>query len=255
MSTAGPEARSDAVTAARWAALPLLGRRLTQAASHSFWRGVRDETPILLGVAPFGMIYGVLALQVGLDPWQAQAMSAIVFAGSAQFITAQLLQVQTPLPVIVVTAVIVNLRHLLYSATLAPYLRRLSGRWKSLLAYLLTDEAFAVSVLNYQRGRDVAVGHWYFLGAGVTLWTAWQLSTAAGVFLGAKVPDAWGLEFTLPLTFIALVVPTLRDRAAVATAIAAGILAVALAGLPYKLDLIVATLLAIGVGMWMEERR
>jgi 4-azaleucine resistance transporter AzlC len=219
-----------------------------------FFSGVRDELPLLLGVFPFGMIYGVLALGAGLAPSAAQAMSSILFAGSAQFIAAQLAGAATPWVVMVVTIFIVNLRHALYSASVAPYLGKLSPVWKGILAYLLTDEAYAVVITRYQRSGSLTYAHWYFLGAGLTLWTGWQLSTALGIFLGAQVPASWMLDFTLALTFIALVVPAIKDRPAALAALAAGITALAAYGLPYKLGLILAALVGIAVGVWSEAK-
>jgi len=219
-----------------------------------FWSGVRSEVPLLLGVAPFGMIYGVLALQAGLSPLQAQAMSSIVFAGSAQFMTVQLIAGLTPALVIILTGFVINLRHLLYSASVAPWVQGLSLRWKALLAYLLTDEAYAVAIVNYRRNGQQSGEHWFFLGAGLALWATWQASTAVGILLGAVIPASWGLDFALPLTFIALVVPNLRHRADGLTALAAGMLAVVLMGLPYKLGLVLSSLVAIGVGLWLEGR-
>jgi 4-azaleucine resistance transporter AzlC len=231
----------------------------TRTRRREFLSGCRDELPILLGVAPFGMIYGLLALGAGLPASTAQAMSAVVFAGSAQFIAAQLIHDAAPAAVVIVTVFVVNLRHALYSASVAPFVRQLNAGWKAVLAYLLTDEAYAVAVTRYQRDGDRAdvspFRHWYFLGAGLTLWTCWQLSTAVGVFLGAQVPASWSLDFTLPLTFIALVCPGLRDRAAGAAAIAAGVLAVLAVGLPYKLGLLIAALVGISAGMVAEGRR
>ncbi|HLF25318.1 MAG TPA: AzlC family ABC transporter permease [Anaerolineae bacterium] len=225
--------------------------------SEFLW-GVRAELPILLGVIPFGLIYGVLALDAGLPAGAALAMSSIVFAGSAQFIGAQMLGAGAPGLVIVLTTFIVNLRHMLYSASVAPHLKRLSGRWKWPLAYLLTDEAYAVTITHYRQSphdpAQRAHRHWYFLGAGVTLWTTWQISTAVGIFLGAQVPDGWSLDFTLALTFIALVVPALHDRPSTASALSAGVVAIVAAGLPYKLGLIAAALTGIGVGLWLETR-
>ncbi|WP_322507413.1 AzlC family ABC transporter permease [Anaerolinea sp.] len=224
-------------------------------ALQRFREGVQREFPLLIGVAPFGMIYGVLALQAGLSPLQAQAMSAVVFAGSAQFMTVQLLAGMTPALVIIFTGFIINLRHMLYSASMAPWVEHLPLRWKALLAYLLTDEAFAVTIVHYrQKGRDSAHEHWFFLGAGMALWLTWQFSTALGIFLGAVIPASWGLDFALPLTFIALVVPSLRHRADALTAGVAGVLAVLLAGLPYKLGLVLASLVALGVGMLAEDK-
>ncbi len=222
--------------------------------SASFWAGLRDELPILLGVIPFGLIYGILALSAGLPPLDAQAMSALVFAGASQFMLVELLRAGTPALVIVLTVFVINLRHALYSATLAPYVKNLPLRWKGLLAYLLTDEAFAVGILNYQRQGVTPAGHWYFFGAGLALWASWQLSTAAGIFLGAQIPAAWGLDFSLPLTFIALVMPSLKERAGVATAFSASLAALLLINLPFKLGLIFATLLALMVGLLLEKR-
>ncbi len=116
-----------------------------------FFAGVRAELPILVGVVPFGMIFGVLALDAGLTRLQAQSMSVIVFAGSSQIVFAQLVHLGAPGWVIVLTTAVVNLRHALYSASLAPYLQRLRPAWKWLLSYLLTDEAYAVTVINYQN--------------------------------------------------------------------------------------------------------
>jgi 4-azaleucine resistance transporter AzlC len=223
-----------------------------------FWSGVKAELPLLVGVIPFGMIYGVLALSAGIPPAAAQAMSAIVFAGSSQFVAAQLFSAAAPGLVIIMTAGIVNLRHALYSASVAPYIRNLSPVWKWLLAYLLTDEAYAVTITHYDSD-DKSYGkgnkHWYFLGAGLALWSSWQLSTALGIFLGAQVPESWSLDFTLALTFIALVVPGLKDRPALASALSAGVCAVLLAGLPYKLGLVAAALVGIMIGMFFEVRR
>jgi 4-azaleucine resistance transporter AzlC len=218
-----------------------------------FMAGIKAELPILIGVAPFGMIYGVLALGAGITPGAAQAMSAVVFAGSAQFVSAQLVGSGAPGLVIVLTVGIVNLRHALYSASMAPYLKPLRPAWKYLLAYLLTDEAYAVSILHYQRGENSPHKNWFFLGAGLALWTTWQLSTAAGVFLGAVIPASWSLDFTLALTFIALVVPAIEDRASLVAALCAGVAAVAAYGLPFRLGLVAASLVGILAGLWLER--
>jgi 4-azaleucine resistance transporter AzlC len=204
---------------------------------------------------PFGMIYGALALSAGLSPAAAQSMSWIVFAGSAQFITAQLVHEGAPAFVMVLTIAIVNLRHMLYSAALAPYTRKLPSRWKYLLAYLLTDEAFAPTVVHYEEGGVQPFSHWFFLGAGLALWLDWQISTALGIFLGAIIPESWPLDFALPLTFIALVMPTLKDRPAVAAALTAGCIAVIAYALPYSTGLILAALAGIAVGTFLEAHQ
>ncbi len=225
-----------------------------QSAKKEFFHGIKDELPILVGVIPFGMIYGILALSAGLSKTEAQAMSVIVFAGSAQFMLVQLAGIGTPALVMIVTGFVINLRHALYSASVAPHIRNLNPLWKGILAYLLTDEAYAVAITHYYHKGDKGSKHWYFLGAGLALWTSWQISTAVGVFLGAQIPSSWSLDFTLALTFVALVVPTLKDRPSVLAAISAGTVAVLTAGLPYKLNLIVAAITGIIVGLWSEGK-
>ena len=221
-----------------------------------FFAGVRAELPITLGVIPFGMIYGVLALGAGLPVDVAMAMSSIVFAGSSQLIGAPLIGAGAPFIVIWLTTLMVNLRHLLYSASVAPYVKHLRPRWKWLLAYVLTDEAYAVTITHYDHAElPLDNKHWYYLGAGLTLWSSWQISTAIGLFLGRQIPASWGLDFTLALTFIALVVPRLKDRASLASSFSAGVVAVLTNAWPYKTGLMVAAIMGIAIGLWSERRR
>ena len=215
--------------------------------------GLSGVAPILVGVIPFGLIYGVLAIGAGLPTSMAQGMSLIVFAGSAQFITTQLLHEQAPLLVILLTAAVVNLRHLLYSASVAPHLRKLNRGWQALLAYLLTDEAYVVAITRYMAPGNRRYAHWYFLGTGSGLWLTWQISTAVGVFLGAQIPEAWSLDFALPLTFIALIVPALKDRASGVTALVAATVVLLALTMPLKLGLMTAILAAITVGYGVER--
>ena len=227
-----------------------------------FLNGIRGILPILLGVLPFGLIYGVSARGVGLPVIAAQAMSLIVFAGSAQFVTVQLISAGVPAGIIILTACLLNLRHALYSASVAPYMKHLPWRWKALLAYVLTDEAYAVTITHYRRSGEGSVPsssataprHWYFLGAGLTLWLVWQISTAVGILLGANVPASWSLDFTLPLTFIALVIPALKTRAEWIAAATAGIAAVLASGLPLNLGLLAATLAGMATGLLLAGK-
>lgn len=220
-----------------------------------FWAGVRAEFPLLVGVFPFGMIYGALALNAGLSLAASQMMSSIVFAGSSQFIAAQLIHDAAPGLVIVLTIAVVNLRHMLYSASLAPYLKDLPVRWKVLLAYLLTDEAYAPTALKFEREGISPLGHWFLFGAGLALWSTWQVSTGLGIFLGASLPQSWPLDFALPLTFIALIMPALKNRPAIAAALSAGLVALLAYSLPFKLGLILAALTGILVGTVLEGRK
>lgn len=221
---------------------------------NELWQGIKDELPILVGVFPFGMIYGISALGAGMVPLDAQAMSAVVFGGASQFVLVQLIQANAPLAVMIATGFVVNLRHALYSASLSPHTRHLSLGWKVILSYLLTDEAYAVTITHYNQPTENPHKHWYFLGAGLTLWGGWQISTAVGIFLGAQVPAAWGLDFTLPLTFIAIVVPTLKDRVTLLAALTAGLVALLAKDMPFKLGILTAALAGIAVGLLGERK-
>lgn len=218
--------------------------------------GIKAEIPITLGVLPFGLIYGVLAIAAGIPPLLAIGMSSIVFAGSAQFIGAQLIGASTPGLIIWLTTFIVNLRHLLYSTSLAPHTTHLSRPWKWFLAYLLTDEAYVVTALHYQDETiPLRHKHWFWIGSGLTLWVTWQLSTAAGVFFGTQLPASWSLDFTLALTFIGMVVPLCQERPNLAAALTAGLVAILTFSWPYRLGLMAAALAGIAAGVIIENQQ
>ncbi|MFC7094924.1 AzlC family ABC transporter permease [Jeongeupia naejangsanensis] len=217
--------------------------------------GARDTLAMVVGIVPFGLIFGTLASSAGLSPWAALAMSALVYAGSAQFIAITLLAAGVGLPVIIATTLVVNLRHLLYSATMQPYVRELSRPWRAFLGHFLTDEAFAVLYNRFSSPRGGVDHRRYYLGVALTLYAAWTGSTAIGVLLGNVVPGIqhWGLEFAMVASFVGIVVPQLKNRAQIAAALTAGIVALLAHGLPYQLGLMVAALTAVAVGMMLER--
>lgn len=218
-----------------------------------FLAGVRAEAPLLLGVAPFGMAYGAYAVESGLSKAAAQAMSVIVFGGASQFVGVRLIEASTPGLIVVLAIALVNLRHMLYSASIAPHVEALSLRWRLLLGYALTDEAYIVAIARYREPGDASFRHWYLLGAEVALWSCWQVTTAGGVFLGAAVPDSWSLDFALPLTFIAIIVPTLRERPALAAAAVAAIVGAAAFRWPYSTGLFAAAAAGLAAGIAFDR--
>lgn len=228
-----------------------MGRRLDE-----FLAGCRDEAPLQLGVIPFGMLYGIGALAVGMPVWLAQLTSMLVFAGAAQLVIVQMLGAAAGALPIGLTAVLLNLRHMLYSASVAEHVRHLPRRWRVLLAYLLTDEAYAVAILRYARpaGPGPDLRHWYFLGCGLTLWGCWQLSTALGIAFGARIPPEWDIDFAVPLTFIALLTLLVKERAGQAAALVAALAVLALAALPYRLGLVLAIVLGLLAGAAVARR-
>ncbi|MCL2309044.1 MAG: AzlC family ABC transporter permease [Proteobacteria bacterium] len=227
-------------------------------ARAEFLAGVRAEMPLLLGIVPFGLIYGVLGLAAGLPGWAIVAMSVIVLGGSSQVVFVQLWAVATPFSVIGATVGVVNLRHLLYSADMAPYLSSLPWRWKWLLSYLLTDEAYMAAVRRFRDGPATAYRHWFLLGTGATLWTGWVISTFVGVFVGRAIPASWSLEFSIALTFIALLVMSVRRKSEICAALASGAAALALQSLPHKLWILAAAAIGMAVGLvvhrWWDEK-
>ncbi len=217
--------------------------------------GIRDVAPILLGIVPFGMISGASAVAAGLAPWTAMGMSLVVFAGASQLAMCDLIARGTVLPVVVLTALVINLRFVMYSAAIAPYFAAAPARFKGVAAYLLTDQGFVVTAARARAEGDHRHLRGYYLGASLALWSTWQLSTVAGIQLGTLVPASWGLEFTIPLTFLALLVPVLRDRPSLVAAAVATVVALLGRALPYNLGLIAATVLGVGVGLLVPHRR
>ncbi len=222
-------------------------------------RGAVDTLPLLLGAAPFGLIFGALAVPDGLGAPGALAMSALVFAGSAQFIALTLLAAQAGPLVIVLTTLVVNLRHALYAATLLPVVARLPLRWRALLAFWLTDETFAVVHRRYgaqaQQGLPTAGAKAYFLGSCLAMYLNWLAWTALGVWAGHGWPwlGRWGLEFAMVAAFTAMVAPLLRRRPALAAALSAAAIALLARGLPYKLGLMLAAVGGVLAGVVVDE--
>jgi len=216
--------------------------------------GARDMIPLIVGAIPFGIIFGTLAQESGLSFGGAMAMSAFVFAGSAQFIALGLLASGSSVMLVVLTTLVVNLRHLLYAASLVPYLQGISQRWKVVMGFLLTDEAFAVAIRRYAHPGYRATDHGYYLGAALAMYLNWQLCTWLGLTVGQLIPNAaaWGLDFAMVATFIGMVIPYLTTRPMVGAVGVTGIVALLTNGLPYKLGLMVASLVGVTTGLILD---
>ena len=219
---------------------------------YGIFEGMRAAAPILVGVVPFGLIYGVVAVSQGLDRVPAILMSPIVFAGASQIAAAELWGQGAPFFVVVATGLVINLRFLMYSASLAPQLTGLSAWQRWLGSYLLTDQAYAVSIIRFGEKTDVHRFAFYF-GAAISFWTIWQASSAVGVIVGLRVPPSWGLEFSVPLMFLALLIPTLRTSTPVVVAIVSGVAAILFHGMPMHLGLIAAATTGLLVGAVRER--
>lgn len=191
-----------------------MASKLTRRPWYEFWAGARQTIPLIVGAIPFGIIFGTLAQSSGLSFGGAMGMSAIVFAGSSQFIALGLLNAGTPLGIIVLTTWVVNLRHLLYAVSLVPYVKHLSQVWKLPLGFWLTDENFMVAIQRYRQDDPSPYKHWFQLGSALAMYVNWQISTLLGLTLGQSIPNAsaWGLDFAMVATFIGMTIPYLVNR-------------------------------------------
>lgn len=216
--------------------------------------GLRNTIPMLVGAIPFGLLFGALATTAGLSLWTTMAISALVFAGSAQFIAVGLFAQGTTAALIVLTTFIVNLRHALYAASLLPYLRHLPQRWLAPLAFTLTDETYAVTIKQFHEHPGDPRRHIFQLGSSLGMYTNWQLCTFIGAVAGARIQSVGdlGLEIAMAVTFIGIVVPLLNNLPMIISALAAGVIAISLSELPHQLGLFLGALAGVAVGFALE---
>lgn len=228
----------------------------TKSAYQLFRQGAWDATPLIIGGIPFGIIFGTLALNAGLDIWQTVGLSSIVFAGSAQFVAIGMLAAGTSIGFIVAATLIVNLRHLIYAASMLPYVKHLPQRWRIVLAFLLIDEVFAATYPRHINNLDDKNNHWHYFGAGFTFYISWNIATLIGIFFGQSIPgiDSWGLDFAMSATFIGMVVPHLINKPMVIAVLTSGLLAVLTFHWPHKIGLVLSSVTGMAVGYYLDQR-
>jgi predicted branched-subunit amino acid permease len=221
----------------------------------AFSAGARAALPVLLGIVPFGVITGVAMVASGIPPLAAMLMSVIVFAGASMVASAQLLAQGTPALLIVLATLFINMRFMMYSASLRLHFAHLPVRWRLAIAYLQADNVYGLTLVRFsEKSFSLEEKLGFFLGAAIPIWLAWQAAVAAGIAIGAGVPASWRLEFAAPLAFIAMTIPLLRDRATVGAALAAAAVVVGASALPLRMNVILAALAGIGVGLLVEKR-
>ncbi|GAB3532886.1 AzlC family ABC transporter permease [Photobacterium alginatilyticum] len=211
-----------------------------------FRQGALAVSPLCVAVIPWGLLAGSFAIDIGLDPFQSQALSAIVFAGSAQLVATGLLKVGAGLATILLTTLFITSRHLLYSITMRDKISSLPLKWRIGLGFLLTDELFALC--GHQSPK--IFNRWYALGAGLWFYICWNLATLAGIVAGKFIPnlDSLGLDFAIAATFIALVVPTVKNASVLVSVVVALILSVVLQAYNVEGGLMLASLAAMIAG-------
>jgi len=228
--------------------------RSQAATDHTGWRdGVIAVSPILVGVIPFGLVFGVAAAGSVIGGGLGYASSIIVFAGAAQLAMIDLMNVGAATVVVIATALVVNARMLMYSAALAPSFKDFPPVSRLLLPYLLTDQAFAVSIVRYAEVDDPAYRRRFYTAAGAALWVTWQITCVIGVVVGAQVPDSWSLDYAVPLMFLALLVPMLTTRPALVAALVGGGVATVAHAAPYHTGLMIGALAGVVTGVAVER--
>lgn len=225
-------------------------------ANSAYLKGLVDGMPFIFVVAPFATIFGVLAVEAGLSVMEALVFSFVVIAGAAQLTALQLMQEQAPTFVVLASALAVNMRMAMYSASLTPYLGA-APLWKrACAAYLLVDQSYIVSLAQYEKAPDMTVPQRfaYFFGAVTPVAPLWYGCTVLGAILGAQVPDSWALDFAIPIAFLALIAPMFRTLAHVGAAFVAVTTSLLCAGVPYSMGVIIAGAAGMIAGAAVEKR-
>lgn len=226
------------------------------ALSREYWQGFRYGTPFILVIIPFGAVFGVVATEAGLNLAQVMGFSVLVIAGAAQFVAVQMMLDNAPVLIVLAASLAVNLRMAMYSASLAPHLGKISWWKRGVISYFMVDQAYAASILKYDLTPAMTPAQKlsYYMGVVTPICPVWYLATWAGAALGTAVPAGLPIDFAVPITFLALIVPMLRTAAHVAAALVSIIGVLVFGFLPFNLGLLVAALLAMIAGAEVERR-
>ena len=214
-----------------------------------FLKGIVDVSPLMIPVVPFGLIFGILAIDVGFSPLATMGMSLIIFGGASQIVLLQLFSGGASSLVIISSVGAVNSRHLLYGAVVSEHVSDLKLIWKIIISYFLIDQAFARSNDYFKENNDKNK-YFHLIGGGVTCWVIWQTTTFLGIILGAAIPEKLGLSFAVPLTFLALLINDFRKLINVFVIVTSGLVAtLGYNFIPYKAYVIVAALIGLLVAI------
>lgn len=220
----------------------------------AYWKGFRDGAPFIVVLIPFSVLFGVVATESGLSVFETLTFSVVVIAGAAQFTALQLMNENAPTIVVLASALAVNLRMAMYSASLTPYLGAASIWQRAIIAYFTVDQSYALSVIEYEQKPKMTVPERvaYFLGTVTPLCPNWYLFTLIGALVGKSIPTELALDFAVPIMFLAMIGPMLRTGAHVVAALTSVFLALCFAWVPYNLGLIIAGLGGMMAGAQVE---
>ncbi|SUZ31075.1 Inner membrane protein YgaZ [Roseibaca ekhonensis] len=223
---------------------------------RDFWLGFWAGFPFLLVIIPFGVVFGVVATEAGLNVSQTMGFSILVIAGAAQFVAVQLMVENAPVLIVLATSLAVNLRMAMYSASLAPHLGQISWWERAVVSYFMVDQAYAASILKYDDSPEMTPRQKlaYYMGVITPVCPTWYIATYGGAVLGDVIPPTLPIDFAVPITFLALIVPMLRSAAHVAAALVSIIGVLAFSFVPFNLGLLLAALLAMVTGAEVERQ-
>ncbi|SIO39850.1 AzlC family ABC transporter permease [Halodesulfovibrio marinisediminis] len=227
----------------------------SRSTKESFFTGAGTIIPVMPGIVPFGMLTGVVTIATGISPLKAIFMTFFMFAGAAQVSVAQLMSEHSSAIIIVATAIMINLRFVMYSASITPYLGPLRPWQRLYLSYTLSDQAYAVSIVEFTKKDSPYQKLPFFFGACTSLYVTWMVSTISGIFFGALIPPEWSFDFAVPLTFLALLAPNITDRPSALAAAVAATVAILSVSLPYNMGLMSGAFAGIFTGYFVSKRK
>ncbi len=219
--------------------------------SKLFLQGAIAMLPLSIAVIPWGLLAGSYAVESGLTNIESQALSAILFAGSAQLVATGMIKAGASLTTMLLATFFITSRHFLYSVSMRSKISPLPLRWRLALGYLLTDELFAIC----GQQSDKQFNRWYALGAGLSFYLFWNLVTLIGIFAGSYIPsmNELGLEFAVAATFIAIVIPNVKSSPVLAAVVVSLILAVVCSYLGIESGLMIASVGGMFAGYITES--
>ena len=228
--------------------------------TSAFWSGFRDATPFVMVAAPFAFLFGMLATEAGLNIFETMSFSFVVLAGAAQFTALSLMEENAPTLIVLASALAVNLRMAMYSASITPHLGAVPFWWRALAAYFLVDQAYALSIAKYEDQPRMSTSEKlaYFFGTVAPVCPLWYVFTLVGAIAGKQIPDTWAIDFMMPMAFTAMIGPLLRTPAHMIAAFVGVSVSLLAAGIPFNLGLIVAGLAGMMAGaraeLWLERK-
>lgn len=225
-----------------------------------FWLGTLQTVPFFLVMIPFGVVFGIVATEAGMQLSHVIGFSVVVLAGASQFTAVQLLADNAPLIVVLVSSLAVNLLMAMYSASMVPWVGHADPKLRAVMAYALIDQTYALSIQEFEKHPKLSLNQrlGYFFGTSLGCCLTWVISSVIGATIGSAIPDSWSLDFAIPITFLAMIAPMLRSIAHIAATFVSIVGALVFAFLPSGLGLMIAAPLAMITGsvveVWVQRR-